>query len=316
MEDRTAHDVIVSATDVGVPRQANRPSVLARGVLCLCATASSHNDTYVTLDWPPSHTIDCSGTYARYAEIYDALFDHLVSETGFYLEEAEKAVGHAGSILELGSGTGRLTRHLLAAGFTVAAVDSSAEMLERAAPRLAEFGARYQPRLAEMSELRLDQSFRFAAAPYGMVAHLLTDEDRLRTFRRVYEHLQPGGVFIYDDMPEWLGPQSDSTQLLERSRGIDPATGLTVRLLCNTIDVADQPLSVRYDFIDWLCENKVVRRAMIRVVFRNIPLAEELELLHRAGFADVELFGDFAARPFNREDLTANQRLVIKCRRA
>jgi hypothetical protein len=51
-------------------------------------------------------------------------------------------------------------------------------------------------------------------------------------------------------------------------------------------------------------------------VFRNIPLADELALLRRAGFTDIELFGDFSGRPFNHADLAANQRLVIKCRRA
>jgi len=270
----------------------------------------------MTLDWPPSDTIDSSGTYARYAEIYDVLFDHLVSETDFYLKQAAETVSPAGKILELGSGTGRLTRHLLAAGYTVAAVDSSAEMLECAAPRLAGFGPRYQPHHAEMSGLRLDESFGLAVAPYGVVAHLLTDEDRLRTFTRVHEHLRPGGVFIYDDMPGWLGAATDSTQLCERSRGIDPASGLTVRLQCNTMDVTGEPLSVRYDIIDWLSGDKVVRRALIRVVFRNIALADELELLRRAGFTEVELFGDFSGRPFDRDELATNQRLVIKCRRA
>jgi SAM-dependent methyltransferase len=272
--------------------------------------------THVTLDWPPSDAIDSSGTYAKYAEIYDILFDHLFAETDFYVNQASDAVGANGSILELGSGTGRLTRHLLAAGHTVAAVDPSAEMLERAGPRLAEFGARYQPHHAEMSALNLDESFLLAVAPYGMVAHLLTDEDRLRTFTRVHEHLRPGGIFIFDDMPEWLGGATDSTQLHERSRGVDPASGLTVRLLCNTMEVAGQPLSVRYDIIDWLSGDKVARRAIIRVVFRNIALADELELLRHAGFGNVELFGDFSARPFNRDDPAANQRLVIKCRRA
>ncbi len=269
----------------------------------------------MTLDWPSPETIDSGDTYAKYAEIYDVLFDHLNFETDFYVNQAIQAIGTKGDILELGSGTGRLTRHLLAAGYTVAAVEPSAEMLARAVPRLAKFGARYQPHYTDIAGLRLDQSFLFAVAPYGMVAHLLTDDDRLAAFTRVHEHLRPGGVFIYDDMPGWIGAAPDGAQIYERSRGVDPASGLTVRLLCNTIDVVGEPFSVRYDIIDWLSHHKVARRVVVRAVFRNIPLADELELLRRAGFADVELFGSFSTRPFNRENFSANERLVVKCRR-
>ena len=270
----------------------------------------------MSLAWPPTDPLDCNSTYAAYAEIYDALFDHFSYETEFYVRQAQEIAGDGGRILELGSGTGRLTRHLLAAGFTLAAVDPSAEMLARAGPRLASFGARYQPHQTDIRQLRLGETFPLAIAPYGMVAHLLTDDDRLEAFTRVREHLAPGGKFIFDDMPAWLGPPADATQLHERSRGVDPATGLTVRLLCNTMDVADAPLSVRYDIIDWLRDEKVARRVIVRVVFRNIPLDEELRLLRRAGFDQIELLGDFKRNPFRRDDPAGNQRLVVSCRRA
>jgi SAM-dependent methyltransferase len=270
----------------------------------------------MTLDWPPADEIDPNRSYAPYAEVYDVLFDHLNAETDFYVNQAKQIAGDGGDILELGSGTGRLTRHLLAAGFTVTAVDPSAEMLGRAVPRLAKFAPRYRPHQADIRKMELGQTFPIAMAPYGMVAHLLTDDDRLAAFSRVHRHLRPGGVFIFDDMPGWLGPAADSTQLYERSRGVDPVTGLTVRLLCNCLDVAEQPLSVRYDIIDWLSNGKVARRIVVRVVFRNIALADELALLRRAGFVEVELFGDFAGRPFDANNPGANQRLVVKCRRA
>ena len=270
----------------------------------------------MNLDRPPTEAlISSDATYAGYAEIYDALFDHLDTETGFYLTQAAQSLGGPGSILEVGSGTGRLTRHLLAAGYTVAAVEPSEAMLARAEPRLAQFGARYQPHHSDIGSLELDERFLLAVAPYGVVAHLLTDEDRLSAFQSVYEHLAPGGVFIFDDMPGWLGAAADSRLLSERSMATDPATGMTVRLLCNTMDVSEQPLSVRYDIIDWLVNEKVARRAVIRVVFRNIPLDEELALLRRAGFDDVELFGDFNATPFDMDDLSANERLIVKCHR-
>ncbi|HVJ88908.1 MAG TPA: hypothetical protein VM580_03830, partial [Labilithrix sp.] len=75
------------------------------------------------------------------------------------------------------------------------------------------------------------------------------------------------------------------------------------------------PYTVRYDFIDWLEAGRVARRKVIRVVFRNIDLADELALLAEAGLGDVKIYGSFDGRPFDERDLTKNERVVVACRR-
>jgi hypothetical protein len=143
------------------------------------------------------------------------------------------------------------------------------------------------------------------------VAHLLTDEDRLAAFRTTHEHLAPGGVFVFDDQPAWLVGPADGTHLEQRRSGHDPATGMRVRLLSNCIDVAGRPLTVRYDLVDWLAGNEVARRLVIRVIFRNVALADELRLLKEAGFSRVDLFGDFDGHEFDRQNVTNNRRLIV-----
>ncbi|MFC5720703.1 class I SAM-dependent methyltransferase [Streptomyces gamaensis] len=66
-------------------------------------------------------------------------------------EVIERAVPAGASLLELGCGTGRMTRPLLRRGFTVTAVDESAEMLERVR------GARTVR--SSIEALRLDERF-------------------------------------------------------------------------------------------------------------------------------------------------------------
>lgn len=87
--------------------------------------------------------------------------------------------------------------------------------------------------------------------------------------------------------------------------------------MSNAIRASDVRYSVRYDIIDWReADGRIARRRVVRVVFRNIDLADELSLLHQAGFERVDLLGGFDGRAFDRDQLTTNQRLVARCQRA
>jgi SAM-dependent methyltransferase len=267
------------------------------------------------IDWPPRRTDDPGAEYVRYAEIYDTLFGDLKDDVGFYAGRAARELPADGEVLEIGTGTGRLAERFIQAGYRVTGIDVSAEMLARAAQRLDAYPGRYRLVKADVRTLALDRPFSLVAAPYGMVAHLLTDDDRRAAFRRIYEHVRPGGSFCFDDLPDWMAGPSDATRLEVWKTATDPATGLPVRLMSNLVAAADAPLSVRYDIIDWLKEERVSRRLVIRVVFRNIALPDELRLLAEAGFEEIELCGDFDGRPFDAENPRANKRLIFCCRR-
>jgi SAM-dependent methyltransferase len=270
----------------------------------------------MNLDWPPRDEPEPGEEYESYAEVYDLLFDDLDKDVAFYLDVARKHLPPAGTMLELGVGTGRLTRRLLDAGYDVVGVDPSEPMLARAAVRLAAYAPRGQLVHADAQAVRLGRTFGLAIAPYGMVAHLHDDDERLAVFRNVHDHLEPGGVFVFDDMPGWMAGAADGSTLDLYRTAHDPATDMDVRLMTNVMDVAGHPLSVRYDFIDWLhASGAVARRIIVRVRFRNIALADELALLRQAGFDHVELLGGFDGRPLELDDLSANTRLVLVCRR-
>src|SRR5580693_1551694 len=98
----------------------------------------------MNLDWPPQDEPLPGEEYASYSEVYDLLFEDLDNDVDFYLDAARAHSPLPGAILELGAGTGRLTRRLLAAGHDVVGVDPSGPMLERARQRLAPFAGRVQ----------------------------------------------------------------------------------------------------------------------------------------------------------------------------
>ncbi len=107
-----------------------------------------------------------------------------------------EAIEDGSSILELGSGPGRITRVLVALGHQVTAVDDSAEMLAHVT------GATVV--CADLFSLALGQRFDVVLA----TSHLINTPDphqREALLRVCAEHLAPGGRVIVERYPPgWL----------------------------------------------------------------------------------------------------------------
>ena len=120
---------------------------------------------------------------------------------------------------------------------------------------------------------------------------------------------------LFDDMPTWLGGASNGERLELARTAIDPETKQRIRLMTVAVDIDAQPLTLCYHFIDWLEGQRLSRRLVMRVVFRNTALDDDLEWLRAAGFEGIELLGGFDGRPFDRVNLGENLRLIVRCRR-
>ena len=107
-------------------------------------------------------------------------------------------------ILDLGAGTGRVTRILAPLAGRVVAVDLSLEMLARAQRNLAPIPPNVHLVLADMRELWFACTFDLILAANDPFAHLPTGEERDRVLGHVARHLRRGGLFILDAV--WLTP--------------------------------------------------------------------------------------------------------------
>lgn len=116
----------------------------------------------------------------------------------------EMAKRYGSPILELASGTGRVSLMLAEAGYEVVGVDLSPEMLEIAREKLQKLSATVQSRVtlhrSDISEFNLDQMFSMIIIPSAF-KFLLTTDDQLACLRCVRDHLQDDGVFILDLYP-------------------------------------------------------------------------------------------------------------------
>jgi SAM-dependent methyltransferase len=125
------------------------------------------------------------------------------------------AVHEGASILELGCGTGRITRGLLALGHPVTGVDFSAEML-------AHMPAQAHTVLADIATLHLDARFEVVTLTSNMVSG--DDAQCLAFLRAARAHVAPDGLVIIERLhPRWGDPETMRTLAAPKTR--DHITG-------------------------------------------------------------------------------------------
>lgn len=150
-------------------------------------------------------------SYTDFADVYDTFMD----ETP-YKEWCEYIINTFDEykvprelVLDLGCGTGVLTRMMADAGYDMIGVDNSAEMLAIAMEAEAETAddstdkeagndSRILYLLQDMREFELYGTVRAVVSVCDSINYLLEDEDVIQCFRLVNNYLDPGGIFMFD----------------------------------------------------------------------------------------------------------------------
>lgn len=137
-------------------------------------------------EWAPSYDAQIRGMVPHYEEIHETLLALL-------------ALRPPRRMLDLGAGTGYTLRRVVEAfpELRATGLDVSGEMLERARQRLDHLAHRVELRQADIAAPEIDGSFD-AIISILAVHHLFADEKR-HLFSRIWEHIEPGGIFLLAD---------------------------------------------------------------------------------------------------------------------
>ena len=140
------------------------------------------------------------GSRAHYedAEYYDQAYRKRRDDVRFY---AQLAAQHGGPVLELGCGTGRVTKGIVERDVAVVGVDAVDAMLERARARLAKpkrLAKRVEWVEGDLRSIRLERRFPLVIAPFNVLNHLYFRADFERAMATVHAHLAEGGRFAFD----------------------------------------------------------------------------------------------------------------------
>ena len=137
--------------------------------------------------------------YTSFAQVYDLFMDNVPYDQWCrYITELLREYGiQDGLVLELGCGTGVLTRKLAAKGYDMIGVDSSEDMLEIAMDHRQE-GEDILYLLQDMREFELYGTVRAAVSICDSMNYIVEYQDLVQVMKLVNNYLDPGGIFIFD----------------------------------------------------------------------------------------------------------------------
>jgi SAM-dependent methyltransferase len=247
---------------------------------------------------------------AFFASIYDVMWGASDADLDFYVGLAQEVEP---LILELATGTGRVSLPIARAGVSIVGIDSSAKMLAVARRKMGK-----EPDLplrlvqADMRDFDLPElkgTFGLAIIPGRSLLHLTTTKDQIACLTNIHDHLRDDGLLA-------LNVFVPDVELISAHRG---KLGQVVSYDCrftspdsgNEIEVweyrqyrvHDQHIDQRYVYHEWSEDGTLLRTARRRLTLCYIWPRELEHLLVRCGFEIEALYGGFDKRPFDEESV-------------
>lgn len=138
--------------------------------------------------------------FNAYSRYYNLLYrDKDYAGEAAYIDRLLKQHGiQQGSLLEFGSGTGKHGRLLSELGYQVHGVERSGEMVA-----LAEQGSGFTCETGDICIVQLSRRFDAVISLFHVLSYQTTNVNLNQVFARTAEHLEPGGLFLFDF---WYSP--------------------------------------------------------------------------------------------------------------
>jgi SAM-dependent methyltransferase len=219
--------------------------------------------------------------------------------------------------LDLACGTGRLLIPYLRAGLDVDGCDISPDMLALCRERAEREGLSPNLHLGAMHHLDMPRKYRtiYVCGSFGLGGNREHDAEALR---RIYEHLEPGGMLVVDNevpyVDGWGWEHWTKARRLElpeswpesgqRRTGSDGAE-YELRARIVEVDPLSQRMTMEMRGFMWR-DGRLVEQDE-HALRMSLYFMNELQLmLDRAGFTDIEVRGDYGD-----EEPTADTEVVV-----
>lgn len=240
--------------------------------------------------------------YTSFAQVYDLFMDNVPYEQ--WSERIKEVLNEygidSGLLLDLGCGTGKLTRLMEQKGYDMIGVDNSFEMLD-IAREYANENILYL--MQDMREFELYGTVRAIYSACDCVNYILEEEELLEVFSLVNNYLDPKGIFIFDmnTIYKYRELLAENTFAETREEGSF--------IWENFYDDEDE--INEYDLTLYIKEeNERFMRFQETHYQRNYSLEKIKELLQKAGLEFVAAYDDYSHEPVHEE----SERIVIVAR--
>ena len=249
-----------------------------------------------------SPTTSCEGWHGwdAYAPFYDWENARTLGrrDVAFWQALARQA---AGPILELGSGTGRVTVPVARVARTrLIAIDRSEAMLAHARRRLRRARTAQHVSLVR-GDIRalpfgLDAAFHLVMAPYGILQSLVRDSDVSTALRSIADVLTPGGLLGVDLVPD-LSRWSEYRHRV-RLRGFRRASRSHVTLVESVRQDRRRQVTI-FDQVFIERRGRWRKRHTFSLTFRTLSIQQMRRRLEQMGLRVEAVLGDYAGGPWD-----------------
>ncbi|MCD4653841.1 class I SAM-dependent methyltransferase [bacterium] len=236
--------------------------------------------------------VDCLELYDK-AEFYDLQNIDYVEDIPFYHRIASDLEG---PILELASGTGRISLVLAKEGFDVTGIDVNSSMLRQAQKKSDRMNLDIRWIHADIRDYKLNQMFNLIMLPYNSISHIHDRESIEAMLHCVRQHLAEEGRFVvsmFVPNPKYLIRDPLERRPVSQFKH---SLGLITITENNVYDSASQINRIKWYYqIPGKAEETVVELNM-----RMFYPQEFQSILYHNGFDLEIIYGDYQMSKFDR----------------
>lgn len=237
--------------------------------------------------------------YDPVADLYD-IYVPVTFDIDFFLQETRKAPGE---VLELMSGTGRVSLPLVEAGVKLTCVDFSPALNEILEAKLRQKDLQANVYTMDIRQLALKTKFAMIIIPFHSFAHITSMEDQKQALTRIKQHLAPGGTFICTlGNPNVRQKAVDGQYRLLRKYTIPETQGTLLLWVVETFSASDpQVVEAQQFYEQYDCTGVLTSKRLLELHFRLTGKDEFEALAQAAGFEVKALYGDYAYAEYDEQ---------------
>jgi len=187
--------------------------------------------------------------FAAYSRYYDLLYrdKDYAGEARYVFDLLARHATGAKRVVEIGCGTGGHARELAKLGLEVHGVDMSAGMLEMAEAKRAslspDVAARIRFTEGDARTVRLGERADTVISLFHVMSYQTSNGDLMAAFETAREHLNEGGVFIFDC---WYGPAVLTDRPAVRVKRLEDLETSVTRVAEPVLNAEENTVEVNY----------------------------------------------------------------------
>ena len=235
--------------------------------------------------------------FDRVADLYDSYVD-TDFDIPFFVQKAKLS---GGKVLELTSGTGRVSIPLLREGVDLTCIDHSAGMLALLREKTEKEGLQCNIVVMDMSELSLNERYNLIFIPFNSFSEILDPELQRRVLLRIRTHLADDGEFVCTLHNERVRLQNIDGRPGTLGRfPLSTGGSLVVRYHFNYDNAAHIAHGFQYYEI-YDQTGRMIGERSLEINFYLFTKNDFESMVRSCGFEVAELYGDYANGKFEED---------------